>query len=110
VTPSEQLRASARRLNSPLQLRGMTGARLGQLIGVGRGQVYQWMRGDQFVPMYRAPSVADVLGCTPGFLMFGDAKPGAIFSDQELSDRLLVARIPHPRMKGDPLVWKGPVP
>ncbi|MFN7400350.1 MAG: helix-turn-helix domain-containing protein [Sandaracinobacter sp.] len=100
----------SRRVSALLKLRRMTGSRLAQRIGVDRGQVYKWMRGELFVPTYRVLSVADVLGCTPGFLMFGDARPGALASDQELADRLLVARIQMPRCKGDPLVWEGPVP
>lgn len=105
-------RAFSMRLFRLLKLRGLQLGTACRLAGIERGGKYRWLEGhppraDMVVRM------AAVLHCTPGFLLFGDAEPLAIASEQELADRMLVARVPPPpalRMKDDPLVWVGPVP
>ena len=95
------------RLMRLLKLRGLSITGLARQLGMNRGQFYRWLNGAQLPAIDVAARVADELGCTPGFLLFGDAPAGAISSEQMLSDRLLVARIPAPRGPGRPISWQG---
>lgn len=101
------------RLMRMMKLRGLTLSGLCKLAGIERGGKYRWLEGRSAPHAATVVLLAKALHCDPGWLLFGDRPEGRIASDQELSDRMLVARVtppPAPRMKGDPLVWTGPVP
>lgn len=97
------------RLMRMLKLRGMSFGGACVKAGIERGGKYRWLEGTAQPRADTVVRLARVLDCSPGWLLFGD-QAGAIASDQQLSDHMLVARIPTPRMKGEPLIWKGPVP
>ena len=106
-------RAFSLRLMRMMKLRGLTLCGLCHLAGIERGGKYRWLEGKVAPHAANVVLLAEALQCDPGWLLFGDRQESRIGSDQELSDRMLVARIPEPparRMKGDPLVWTGPVP
>lgn len=98
------------RLMRMLKLRSLTIGGACARAGIDRGLAYRYLEGNVAPSPRTLVLLAWALGCDPGWLLFGNRQMGVISSDQELSDRMLVARIPMPRAKGDPLVWTGPNP
>lgn len=84
MTPGEHLRQSARRVRLLCKARGFNGAELARRARCDRAQASRWMRGTAFVPIWLAQPVANVLGVTPGFLLFGEAGQGLIQSEDAL--------------------------
>ncbi|MBS3962175.1 MAG: helix-turn-helix transcriptional regulator [Sandarakinorhabdus sp.] len=84
MTPSEHLRQSARRVRVLCKARGYTGAELARRARCDRAQASRWIRGTCYVPIWLAQPVADALGTTPGFLLFGECEHGLIQSDNAL--------------------------
>lgn len=89
----------SKRLSRALDAKGMTPAELVRLTGLGKGLVYQYVRGEVDQP--RPPVLArisSVLGVTVGWLMYGDTNHGPIGNNSLAVRKLPI--IPLHSLKG----------
>lgn len=99
------------RLMRVLKLRGLTLGGACIRAGIERGGKYSWLNG-------RAPRadlavrLSHVLGCSPGWLLFGDPQQSVIASDRDLRELAHSCghHLPDLPGPGRPLQWTGPVP
>lgn len=87
MTPSELVGGYARRVKLLMKLRGLSAAEIARRLGYPYTYSPPWLRGRAKPPVQIVAPVADMLGCAPGWLLFGDPvvpKPGLICSDGDL--------------------------
>lgn len=88
MTPREVQSAHSARLRILARTAGYPGpAQLGRASGLGDVIRRPW-QGKQMLRPVHAVRVAELLGCTPGFLLFGDEKSGAIATEAQMLARV----------------------
>jgi transcriptional regulator with XRE-family HTH domain len=75
VTPSEMQKRIARRLRNRFRIAKLTTIQIAAQMGVPRTRVSDWLNGNSLLGPIHAARIAQILDCSPAWLLFGVGPP-----------------------------------